>query len=131
VNSSLIRHFDIAIVGGGLSGLITADLPSENQDQNLAIAIIDPDPSKMKEKTLSSWVKKKGSPPPDRVHGFFETKTRGIELGSLFDGIHSYDLEDRTLQSIEKGGRSRADGYGIRTSFHTLISESRSHSEPN
>lgn len=53
-----VQHFEIAIVGGGLSGLIRADLLSENADPNLAIAIIDPAPGKMKEKTLSSWVKK-------------------------------------------------------------------------
>jgi len=53
-----VQHFDIAIVGGGLSGLIHADLLSESPDLGLAIAIIDPDPSKMKEKTLSSWVSK-------------------------------------------------------------------------
>ncbi|MBU6376812.1 MAG: hypothetical protein KGQ59_12495, partial [Bdellovibrionales bacterium] len=59
-----VEHFDIAIIGGGLAGLMTADLLAESTDPQLRIAIIDPNPESLSTKTFSSWQKK--SDPPHR-----------------------------------------------------------------
>ncbi len=53
-----MHHFDIAIVGGGLSGLIRADLLSRDPNHNLKIAILDPNPAAMENKTYAAWFRK-------------------------------------------------------------------------
>ena len=53
-----MHHFDIAIVGGGLSGLIRADLLSRDPNHNLKIAILDPNPAAMENKTYATWFRK-------------------------------------------------------------------------
>ncbi len=87
-----MRHFDIAIIGGGLSGLIRADYFSEFTDPNLKIVIVDPNPSKMMEKTFASWILK--SDPPHRYSHLVAHRW----MKMILTGLNGERLE-RTLQN--------------------------------
>ena len=50
-----LTDFDVIIVGGGLAGLMQADILADDPSPDLRVAIIDPDPESLSSKTFASW----------------------------------------------------------------------------
>ncbi len=61
-----MNHFDVAIVGGGLAGLMRAEVLADEMaadtDKDIRVAIIDPDPTALKRKTFAAWRLKSSLP---------------------------------------------------------------------
>lgn len=57
-----LMDFDVIIVGGGLSGLMQADILADDPLKSLKVAIIDPDPDSLASKTFASWRLKTAAP---------------------------------------------------------------------
>ncbi|NBQ52301.1 MAG: hypothetical protein EBU49_01795 [Proteobacteria bacterium] len=57
-----VSNFDVVIVGGGLAGLLHADMLADDPSTDLRVAIIDPDPDSMASKTFASWRLKSSLP---------------------------------------------------------------------
>jgi|GEM_PF-160099 len=54
-----LNHYDVAIVGGGLAGLMRADILADalanDPSRDLRVAIIDPEPDALRRKTFAAW----------------------------------------------------------------------------
>jgi lycopene beta-cyclase len=59
---SNLTDFDVIIVGGGLAGLMQADILADDPSMDLKVAIIDPDPESLASKTYASWRLKTAAP---------------------------------------------------------------------
>jgi lycopene beta-cyclase len=75
-----LGHFDCAIIGGGLSGLLHADALTDVLDPNLRVAIIDPSPDGLKGKTFCSW--RKSTDAPHRYSGLVSNRWRNFRFTS-------------------------------------------------
>ncbi len=60
----MVNSFDAAIIGGGLSGFLSARSILENLDSHLKLALIDPDRTSLGKKTYSSWRRRDRSTHP-------------------------------------------------------------------
>ncbi|NDE16838.1 hypothetical protein EBZ80_18085 [bacterium] len=61
-----LNHFDVAIVGGGLAGMMRADVLADalanDPSLDLRVAIIDPEPDALRRKTFAAWRLKSSLP---------------------------------------------------------------------
>lgn len=111
-----MRHFDIAIIGAGLSGLVRADILSDSPNRNLTIAIIDPAPSTLEQKTFSSWVRM--SDPPHIYSHRATHRWRSIQITGPEGERLNRTLEDHAYEIIP--GRALFDEISAK-----LMSDSR------
>ncbi|MEY4631401.1 MAG: hypothetical protein RIQ81_1521 [Pseudomonadota bacterium] len=54
--------FDVIIIGGGLAGMMHADFIADDKSPDLRVAIIDPDPDLLAQKTFAAWRLKSSLP---------------------------------------------------------------------
>jgi lycopene beta-cyclase len=66
------KSFDVIIVGGGLAGMMHADLLADEKSPDFRVAIIDPDPDSLAGKTFAAWRLK--SSLPHRYSGCVENR---------------------------------------------------------
>jgi lycopene beta-cyclase len=77
---SNLTDFDVIIVGGGLAGLMQADILADDPSPDLRVAIIDPDPESLSSKTFASWRLK--SLPPHRYSDCVENRWERFRITS-------------------------------------------------
>jgi lycopene beta-cyclase len=75
-----LMEFDAIIVGGGLAGLMQADILADDPLPNLRVAIIDPDPDSLSSKTFASWRLK--TSPPHRYADCIENRWERFRITS-------------------------------------------------
>lgn len=75
-----MTDFDIIIVGGGLAGLMQADILADDPSPDLRVAIIDPDPESLSSKTFASWRLK--TLPPHRYSDCVENRWERFRITS-------------------------------------------------
>ncbi len=116
-----MEHFDVAIIGGGLAGLMVADHLAESPNSELRVAIIDPRIDSLGQKTFSSWQKR--SDPPHRyshlVTGrwdhFRVTSSQGVKIERDF-GDYSYERIPGDLLDLHLSHRLDQDPR-----FHRIL----------
>jgi len=91
-----LSELDVIIVGGGLAGLMHADILTDSPQANLRVAIIDPDPESLSSKTFSYWRLKTSTPHryadciENRWETFRITSTDGQKIAQDF-GEYYYE----------------------------------------
>lgn len=121
-----MKHFDVVIAGGGLSGMICADTLANSPNTELRIAIVDPDPASLKSRTFASWTKK--SEPPHRYSGlvskrwdrFRVTDPRGNPIERSFEDycyeyVSGESLFEHWNQKINADPRFHRIDQSVRT----------------
>ena len=93
-----IGHFDVAIIGGGLSGLLHADALRDVADQGLRVVIIDPDPDALSRKTFCSWRRK--SDPPHRYSGLVSHRWEKFRFTSSSGDVTAGSFGDYRYERI-------------------------------
>jgi lycopene beta-cyclase len=104
-----VTPFDFAIIGSGLSGLLHADQLLEASGPELKIALIDPDPQSLAQKTFSSWIPR--SAPPHRYSHL---------ISNTWDQFRITSPQCQTLQRRFGGYRyERIPGASLLEHFET------------
>lgn len=49
------KNFDVVIIGGGLAGMMHADLLADDPSPDMRVAIVDPHPDSLRDKTFAAW----------------------------------------------------------------------------
>lgn len=114
-----IGHFDVAIIGGGLSGLLHADALHDLAEPGFRVVIIDPSSHSLAEKTFCSWRRKSDAPHryselvSHRWERFRFTSTAGEVIDESF-GDYCYERISGESLLRHIGGRIANDPRFVR-----------------
>lgn len=90
--------FDLVIIGGGLAGMMQADFIADDPSPELRVAIIDPNPESLADKTFASWRLK--SEKQHRYSDCVENRWDRFRITSPDGTKISKDFSDRYYERI-------------------------------
>lgn len=133
-----LTDFDVIIVGGGLAGLMQADIIADDPSETLRVAIIDPEPDSLSSKTFASWRLKTSAPHrysdciENRWERFRITSTEGQTVALDF-GDYYYERipGDRLLSYIKERLHNDSRFHHVVDSVTTINETSNGQSTKN